>query len=107
MPQLADDEIGQLGRAFEEMRVALEGKQYVENYVQTLTHEMKSPLAAIQGAAELLGEEMPAERRSRFLANIESETGRLQQLIEKLLLLTSIENRRELQKAEEISLPPW
>jgi two-component system sensor histidine kinase CreC len=105
LPQLADDEIGELGQAFEEMRVALEGKQYVENYVQTLTHEMKSPLAAIQGATELLGEEMPAERRSRFLANIESETGRLQQLIEKLLLLTSIENRRELQKVEEISLP--
>jgi two-component system sensor histidine kinase CreC len=105
LPQLADDEIGQLGQAFEEMRVALEGKQYVENYVQTLTHEMKSPLAAIHGATELLGEEMPAERRSRFLANIESETGRLQQLIEKLLLLTSIENRRELQKVEEISLP--
>jgi len=104
LPKLANDEIGQLGGAFEEMRVALEGKQYVENYVQTLTHEMKSPLAAIQGAAELLGEEMPAERRARFLANIEGETRRLQQMIERLLLLTSIENRRELRKAEVTSL---
>jgi two-component system sensor histidine kinase CreC len=105
LPSLAGDEIGQLGRAFEDMRVALEGKQYVENYVQTLTHEMKSPLAAIRGAAELLGEDMPNEQRVKFLDNIQGETGRLQQLIEKLLLLTAIENRRELQKVETISLP--
>ncbi len=104
LPRLADDEIGHLGKAFEDMRIALEGKQYVENYVQTLTHEMKSPLAAIQGAAELLMEEMPAERRGQFLANIEGETRRMQQLIEKLLLLTAIENRRELQRAELTSL---
>ena len=31
------------------MRTQLEGKAYVERYVQTLTHELKSPLAAIRG----------------------------------------------------------
>jgi two-component system, OmpR family, sensor histidine kinase CreC len=36
------------------MRTQLEGKAYVERYVQALTHELKSPLAAIAGAAELL-----------------------------------------------------
>ena len=36
------------------MRTELEGKAYVEQYVHTLTHELKSPLAAIRGAAELL-----------------------------------------------------
>lgn len=104
LPKLGGGEVGQLGKAFEEMRVALEGKQYVENYVQTLTHEMKSPLAAIQGAAELLREDMPAERRERFLGNIESEGKRMQQLIERLLLLSSIENRQTLQEVEEIDL---
>jgi two-component system sensor histidine kinase CreC len=36
------------------MREKLEGKQYVEQYVHALTHELKSPLAAIRGSAELL-----------------------------------------------------
>ena len=56
LPELGKNEIGQLGEAFEQMRDALEGKQYVESYIQTLTHEMKSPLSAIRGASELLQE---------------------------------------------------
>jgi two-component system, OmpR family, sensor histidine kinase CreC len=66
LPQLGSSEVATLGNAFEEMRVTLEGKQYVEHYVQTLTHEIKSPVSAIQGAAELLKEEMPPERRDGF-----------------------------------------
>lgn len=41
------------------MHPTLEGKTYVEEYVQKLTHEVKSPLSAIRGADELLAEEMP------------------------------------------------
>lgn len=103
-PELGGGEVGQLGRAFEEMRSALEGKQYVENYVQTLTHEMKSPLAAIQGAVELLREEMPAERRGRFHANIADEVRRMQQVIDRLLLLSSIENKKALQDVAAVDL---
>ena len=39
------------------MRETLEGRNYVETYVQTLTHEMKSPVAAIRGASEILNED--------------------------------------------------
>jgi two-component system sensor histidine kinase CreC len=44
------------------------GRNYVADYVQTLTHEVKSPLSAIRGAAELLQEPAmpPAERRSSW-----------------------------------------
>jgi two-component system sensor histidine kinase CreC len=104
LPDLGKSEMATLGKAFEEMRAALEGKQYVENYIQTLTHEMKSPIAAIQGAAELLKEEMPPERRKKFLENVESETERIRQLIERLLLLSSVENRQTLEKVEDIDL---
>ncbi len=103
MPELSG-EMGQLARAFEEMRLALEGRQYIENYVQTLTHEMKSPIAAIQGAVELLDEAMPDERRERFHANIANETGRMQRLIDRLLLLSAIENRPTLEKGSRIDL---
>ena len=47
-----------LGAAYDEMRDALAGRSYVADYVQTLTHELKSPLSAIRGASELLQEPM-------------------------------------------------
>ena len=67
-------EIAELAGAFEEMRDALEGRQHVERYTQALAHEVKAPLAAIRGAAELMDEEMPEIQRAKFLANIRSES---------------------------------
>jgi two-component system sensor histidine kinase CreC len=63
---------------------------------------MKSPLAAIRGAAELLDEEMPVETRKRFLGNIRAETARSERLINRLLELSAIESRARLDEAEEI-----
>lgn len=103
-PRFGRGEIGELGAAFEEMRTALEGRQYVEHYVQTLTHEMKAPLSAIRGAAELLEDEMPHEQRRRFLDNLRSESGRIQDLIDRMLQLAALENRNELRDIEEIGL---
>jgi two-component system sensor histidine kinase CreC len=101
-PRVGHSELGILSSAFEQMRDALEGKQYVERYVQTLTHEMKSPLSAIRGAAELLDEEMPAEKRAAFLANIRVESNRIQMLIDRLLELAAIESRKGLHDVEII-----
>ncbi|HWA85803.1 MAG TPA: ATP-binding protein, partial [Opitutus sp.] len=95
-------EIAELTRAFEEMRDTLDGRQRVERYTQTLAHEVKAPLAAIRGAAELLDEEMPEEQRKKFLANIRGETARIQQLVERLLELSSLEARKALQQAEPL-----
>ncbi len=64
-PKLGSSEIGMMGDAFYRMQDALEGKNYVEQYIQNLTHEMKSPLSAIRGAAELLEEPMPPEQQQR------------------------------------------
>ena len=104
-PALGSSEIGELGAAFEKMKDSLEGKQYVENYVQTLTHEMKSPLSAIRGAAELLNEDMPPEQRTRFLTNIRAESARIQDLIDRLLQLSSVETRKGLQNVESVEIP--
>jgi len=104
LPSLGKSEIGEMGQAFEEMRVALEGKKYVENYVQTLTHELKSPLAAIQGAAEILQEDVNPDQRRQFLRNIQLESARMHQLVEKLLELASLEARQGLQNVEVIDL---
>ena len=65
LPRLGRRALGALGAAYDEMRDALAGRNYVADYVQTLTHEVKSPLSAIRGAAELLQETMPDADRAR------------------------------------------
>ena len=103
-PPQGRDQIGVLGRALEAMRTKLEGKAYVEQYVQSLTHEMKSPLAAIRGAVELLQEPMPEADRQRFLHNIGSQEQRLTETIDKLLALAEVEQHGWLQKRERIDV---
>jgi two-component system sensor histidine kinase CreC len=97
-------EFNDLAQAVERMRLKLEDKAYVENYVHTLTHELKSPLAAIRGASELLQEPMNEGDRQRFAHNIERQTERLQQLIDKLLGLADVEQMRELREVEAVDL---
>ena len=93
-----------LRTAFADMRDALAGRSYVDQYVQTLTHELKSPLAAIRGAAELLREPMPESARARFAGNIEEQVERAQTLIDRLLELSGLERRAALERTEPVSV---
>jgi two-component system sensor histidine kinase CreC len=105
LPRLGRRALGTLGAAYDEMRDALAGRSYVADYVQTLTHELKSPLSAIRGAAELLHErEMPAADRERFVANIERETARIQELVDRMMELAALESRRVLERTEPVAL---
>ena len=108
LPRLGrtETEISLLGKTFERMRTELEGKQYVEQYVQTFTHELKSPLSSIAAAAELLEEEMTPLERKKFIGNIRSGASRIQGLVDRMLLLSSLENRRELKDVNEFDLRP-
>lgn len=102
LPNLGQNEIGELGKALEGMRTKLEGKQYVEQLVHTLAHELKSPIAAIQGATELLSEDMPLADRQRFVGNIAEQNQRQKLLIEKLLELIKLEQQQTLQQLVSI-----
>ncbi|EGU35949.1 sensory histidine kinase CreC [Vibrio ichthyoenteri ATCC 700023] len=97
-------EYGTLSDALENMRRQLDGKQYVEQYVQTLTHELKSPLSAIKGASEILQMPLSQEKTTRFASNIERESDRMQSLIDKLLELARLEKRPQLEEKERIHL---
>ena len=104
-PSRGRDEIGELSRALAQLRNEVDGRAYVEHYVQHLTHEMKSPLAAIHGAAELLAEaDLPEAERNRFVANVLTQSERMQTLIDKLLRLAQIEQQRELEAPATIKV---
>ena len=104
LPHYKGGELAHLANAVERMRTQLEGKAYVERYVHTLTHELKSPLAAIRGASELLQGDMPDEQRARFAGNIERESERLQQMIERLLNLARVEQMQALEDEQQVAL---
>lgn len=104
LPEVGGGELGELGQSLETMREKLDGKQYVESYVHTLAHEMKSPLAAIRGAAEILESDPPEADRRRFVANIDTQSARLAQMIDKMLALASVEYRQVLENTELLAL---
>ncbi|MFQ6290245.1 two-component system sensor histidine kinase CreC [Yersinia enterocolitica] len=97
LPVMGSSELNDLARALESMRLKLDGKAYIEQYVHTLTHELKSPLAAITGAAELLRESPPPATAQRFLMNIEQQSARIQQLVDKMLIQARLESRVDVQ----------
>lgn len=88
------DEIGQLARAFDAMTRRLDERiQYTRALAADISHEFKSPLTSIRGAAELLrdgaADDPPA--RERFLGNIIEDAERLDRLVTRLLELSRVE----------------
>jgi len=97
-------EFADLGRALETMRGRLEDRRYVERYVHTLTHELKSPLAAIRGSAELLESPLPDADRRRFAAHVGMQSERMAAMIDKLLALAAVEHRQQLADPRPVDL---
>ena len=66
-------------------------------FVANVSHELKTPLTSISGFIETLqaGASEDPEIRHKFIDIIAIETARLKRLIEDLLVLSDIENRRE------------
>ena len=89
VPRMAVREAAALSEAIARMTATLEGRAtYVRGLAAHVSHEFKTPLAAMRGAAELLsehGEAMSAEERARFAATIEDGVARLDRLVRGLL----------------------
>jgi heavy metal sensor kinase len=84
------DEVGRLAATFNEMLARIEELFRVQQrFVADVSHELRSPLTAIRGNLDLLrrGALDDAEARAETLAAIESESVRMQRLVQDLLLL--------------------
>lgn len=103
-PTGGGQELSDLARAMDAMRQKLEGKQYVEQTVQALTHELKSPLAALRGAGEILAEpELPVAERQRFARHVQEQGARMLACVERMLSLSKLEAGRGLADPEKIA----
>lgn len=102
-PQLPG-ELGDLAQAMDRMRARLEGREHLEHTVRALTHELKGPITAIHGAAELLHDELPAADRQRFSAQIDQQAQRMNDLVEQMLALSKLESLRGLPDQQPVPL---
>ncbi len=104
-PPISRDEIGTLTQEFVAMKQSLWQRRDLEQYVTQLTHELKSPISAIQGAAELLEDpDMPPEPKQRFLSNIAEQAERMDDIVQRLLSLVSLEQQEELSNPTTVSV---
>lgn len=97
-------ELNLVAQAVENMREKLEDRAYVEHYVNTLTHELKSPITAIQASAELLKEDLPLNDQQQFADHIHSQSQRLKSLIDRMLLLTRLEKNQHVLETKSLNL---
>jgi two-component system sensor histidine kinase ChvG len=88
-PATAAVEIRALYEDFRAMAERIERRSgYLRDFAAAVSHEFKTPLAGIGGAVELLQDHydtMSDEDRRRFLGNIAADSGRLSQLVTRLL----------------------
>ena len=84
-----------------EMEIAVEESRRAESirkeFVANVSHELKTPLTSISGFIETLqaGAAEDPEIRTKFIDIIAIETSRLKRLIEDLLVLSEIENKKD------------
>ncbi|MGE3871713.1 MAG: DUF4118 domain-containing protein [Parvibaculaceae bacterium] len=83
--------VGDAARA----EAAAESERLRSALLSSISHDLRTPLAAILGAAtslRSLGTRMPAESRDELLAAIEEETRRMSRFVTNLLDMTRIED---------------
>lgn len=96
------DEIGELGRSFDNMAARIQTLLTAERQLlQDVSHELRSPLARLSLAAELVGK---AGDRDAAVARLRSETGRLSDLVSSLLQMTTAEGDPEAFSVEDVCL---
>jgi two-component system OmpR family sensor kinase len=107
-PASAHTEVGQLGSALNRMLDRIAGalsarhasETRVRQFVADASHELRTPLAAIRGYTELAQrkrDDVPDDV-ARAMSRVESETQRMTQLVEDMLLLARLDTGRPLER---------
>jgi Na+/proline symporter/nitrogen-specific signal transduction histidine kinase len=91
-------ELKEITAQLQEANISLmEKDQQKDEFLDTVTHELRTPITAIRAASEILhdDDEIPEELKKQFLQNIISESDRLNRLIDKILDLEKFETGKQ------------
>ena len=103
MPDL-NNQFNRLARTIRDARVDVELKDDVEQYIDTLAHELRTPITGIQLTAENLLTPMSDKQRKRFVENILESNRHMDILVNRLLELSRIERREALKNVEILNI---
>lgn len=94
-----------LGRIEESFSARVESESKLRRFVADASHELRTPITAIRGFAELhrQGAVTGEEKTKELIGRIENESKRMGSLVEDLLLLARLDQSREM-KSEPVNL---
>jgi len=103
-PNIHNDEFIRLLEAIEKLRNELELKDNVEEYIDTLAHELRTPITGIRATAENLLLPMDDKQRIHFIQNILDSNTHMDKLVSRLLELSRIERRETLKNVTTLNI---
>lgn len=104
MPRVSNDEIGQLCKDFEEMRLILKENSEAKlksdmeekDLIRNISHDLKTPLTAIKGYVEGLqdGIANTEEKRQKYIKTIANKVNDMDKLIDELSIYSRLDTNR-------------
>ncbi|MBT0811200.1 histidine kinase [Litoribacter ruber] len=83
----------------------LENDKLKDEFISTVTHEMKTPITSIRAFSEILqDEDLPEEDRNRFLGIIIQETDRMTRMIDQVLDLERFDSGQQQLELSQVDL---
>lgn len=100
------DEIGILADNFMKMVRELDGMEYMrKDFMSNVSHELKTPIAAISGFAEILHDgNLNEEEQKEYLTYLMNETERLNRLAGNMLRMSRLDNQNLLTNWKKFAL---
>lgn len=101
-----EGDICELLHSFNQMTAELGSTEMMRNdFINTFSHEFKTPIVSIRGFAKRLrNENLPLEKREKYLEYIAAESERLSDLASSVLLIARYENQKLVTEQSEYDL---